>query len=122
MVALSFCLLLIAGALGGVLAARHLGTGVAPPSRTIGVVHGILGAVGLAALLLALRGPARGVALGVGSFGRIAAGLLVVALVAGLVILGMRWRDRRLPGAVIGVHATIAISGIVILAAYTLLG
>lgn len=73
-------------------------------------------------LLLALHGPARGVTMGVGAFGRIAAALLALALLAGLMMLTMRLSARRIPGLVIGIHATIAVGGIVILAAYTLLG
>jgi hypothetical protein len=114
MLLLSFCLLLIAGLFGGVLAALHLRTEAVPPKPAFGVLHGLLGAVGFAALLLALRGPPRGEAMGVGSFGGIAAALLVSALLAGLVI-----RRRRMRGVLIGIHATFAISGIVILAAYT---
>jgi hypothetical protein len=114
MLLLSFFLLLIAGLFGGVLAALHLRSGAVPPKAAFGILHGLLGAVGFATLLLALRGPPRGAAMGVGSFGGIAAALLVLALLAGLVI-----RRRRSPGLLIGTHATIAISGIVILAAYT---
>jgi hypothetical protein len=122
MLLLSFGLLLIAALLGGVLAALHLRAEIAPPGAMFGALHGLLGVVGFGALLLALRGPARGAAMGVGSFGRIAAVLLGVALLAGLLILGMRLRGRRIPGLVIGIHATIAVSGVVILAAYTLVG
>ena len=34
----------------------------------------------------------------------------------------MRLRRRDIPGLVIGAHATIAVSGIIVLAAYTLMG
>ena len=114
MLLLSFCLLLIAAVFGSVLATLHLRTEAVPPNAAFGVLHGLLGAVGLAVLLLALRGPPRGLAMGVGSFGGIAAALLVSALLAGLVI-----RRRRMRGLLIGIHATFAICGIVILAAYT---
>ena len=123
MLPLSFGVLLVAGVLGGVLAMAHLrASDAALPGWPIGALHGILGAVGLAALVVALRGPPRGVAMGVGSFGRIAAGLLVGALIAGLGILVARLRRRRVLSLVVGVHATVAISGIVVLAAYTLVG
>jgi hypothetical protein len=118
MLLLSFWLLLIAGLFGSVLAALHLRSGAVPPKAAFGILHGLLGGAGLAALLLALRGPPRGLAMGVGSFGGIAAALLVLALLVGLVIAVMSIRRRRPPGLVIGIHATIAISGIVILAAY----
>lgn len=121
MLLLSFLLLLIAALVGSVLAALHLRADALPPRVAFGILHGFLGATGLAALLLALRGPPHGLAMGVGSFGRAAAALLLLALLAGLVILAMRLRlrRRRTPGLLIGIHAMIAISGIVILAAYT---
>jgi hypothetical protein len=123
MVLLAFVLLLIAALLGTVLAALHLRTLPAkPPGRALGALHGLLGLTGLGVLLLALRGPPRGEALGVGNFGRIAAVLLAAALLAGVGVLAARLRYRRVPGLVIGVHATIAVSGVVILAAYTLIG
>jgi hypothetical protein len=122
MLLLSLCLLLIAAALGGVLAALSFRLGFPPPAAIYGVLHGCLGAGGLAALLLALRGPPRGVAMGVGSFGAIAAVLLAVALLAGLTILAIRLRARQVSGLIIGTHATIAISGIVVLAVYTMMG
>jgi hypothetical protein len=118
----SFTLLLIAAALGSVLAALSLRPGLPPPAPMYGVLHGCLGAGGFVALLIALRGPPRGVAMGVGSFGALAAVLLGVALLAGLIMLAVRARVRQVPGLIIGIHATIAISGIVILAAYTLMG
>jgi hypothetical protein len=123
MLVLSFVLLLIAALLGTALAALHLRAGNArPPRWPLGILHGSLGIVGLGALLLALCGPPRGEALGVGAFGRIAAVLLAAALLAGLAVVAARLRYRRVPGLVIGIHATIAVSGVVILAAYTLVG
>ena len=120
---LSLGLLLIAWLLGSALAARHLrGGATPPPSGLFGALHGLVGIVGVAALSVALQGPPRGVAMGVGAFGRIAAALLVLALLAGLIMFVMRLRARRIPALVIGIHATIAVSGIVICAAYTLVG
>jgi hypothetical protein len=118
MLLFSFTLLLITGLFGGVLAALHLRTEAVPPKAAFGVLHGLLGTVGLAVLLLALRGPPHGLAMGVGSFGRVAASILAVALLAGLVIVARYFRRRQPPGLLIGIHATLAISGIVILAAY----
>ncbi len=123
MLLLSFVLLLIAALLGTALAALHLRAGhTRPPRWPFGALHGLLGTVGIGGLLLALRGPPRGEAMGVGAFGRIAAVLLAVAMLAGLAVLIARLRCRRVPGLVIGIHATIAVSGVVILAAYTLVG
>ena len=112
MLLLSLCLVLAAGTIGGALAVQW--------RPTTGVLHGLFGAAALAALILTLGGPPRGVAMGVASFGRIAAGLLGTALLVGLGIVAVRLRARRVPAFMIGVHATIAIGGIVMLAAYTL--
>ena len=122
MLSLSFGLLLIAGLLGSLLAAMHLSPGRPTPDGRLGALHGVLGTIGFAGLLLALRGPTRGEAMGVAGFGRVAAILLGIALFAGVAILVMRVRRRQMTGLVIGIHATIAVSGIVILAAYTLVG
>lgn len=123
MLLLSFSLLLLAVLLGTLLAAIHLGAARSrPPGRPLGLLHGLLGVFGLGALLLALRGPPRGEAMGVGAFGWIAAVLLTAALLAGLSVLIARLRYRRVAGLVIGIHATIAVGGVVILAAYTLVG
>jgi hypothetical protein len=117
--ALAFWLLLATGAFGSVLAALHLrGT---PPSWTAGAIHGLLGFLGLVALAVSLRGPPRGVAMGVASFGAVSGALIAVALAVGLAMPLLRSRLPRIPGGLIGVHVTIAISGIVILAAYVLL-
>ena len=121
MLLVSLCLLLIAATLGSVLAGLSFRPEAPPLARIFGVLHGCLGAGGFAALLLALRGPPRGVAMGVGSFGRVAAVLLAVALLAGLTMLVIRSRAWQVSGLIIGIHATMAISGIVILAAYMLI-
>ena len=123
MLSLSFGLLLVTGLLGGGLAIAHLRAGTGPvPNWRLGGLHALLGIAGLAVLLLSLRGPPRGEAMGVAGFGRIAAVLLSIALIAGLAILFLRLGRRRFPGLVIGVHATLAISGITVLAAYALMG
>jgi hypothetical protein len=83
-----------------------------------GMAHGLLGAVGFVLLLLGLRGPPRGVAMGAGQFGVIAAGLVACGLLlGGLVFLG-RLRRRPPAALVIGLHATLAVGGLVMLAAY----
>jgi hypothetical protein len=122
MLVLSFIVLLLAALLGSVLAATNLRAENTPPGWLAGALHGLLAAIGFALLLFALRGPPRGEAMGVGAFGRIAAVLLAMALLAGVAILVSRLRYRRIPGLAIGIHATIAISGVVILAAYALVG
>jgi hypothetical protein len=114
-------LLTLAVAAGTALALWHLRATdqAARPPAAVGVVHGGVGAIGLLALLLALRGPARGVAAGVGSFGATAAVLFVAALISGLVILARR---RTLPAVTMAIHAGVAITGYVLLLAWTALG
>lgn len=87
-----------------------------------GALHGLVGIAGFAVLLLAPRGPPRGEATGISSFGRVAAALLGITLVLALPIVVARLRRRRISVLVIGLHATMAISGIVILAAYAFVG
>jgi hypothetical protein len=122
MLSLSFALVLIAAALGAVLVWLHLRPGAPRPGWRLGALHGVLGTAALATLALALRGPPRGEALGVGPFGGIAAVLLTLALAMGLVLPLIRRRRGRLTSGPIGIHAMIAISGVAILAAYTLVG
>lgn len=85
--------------------------------RFAGPLHGSLGFCGLVLLLVALRGPARGVAYGAGGFGTMAAILLGCAILAGLLVARVRVRNRD-PMMAIGLHATLAIFGLILLAAY----
>jgi hypothetical protein len=110
--ALSLWLVLGAGVIGGIMAVRW--------RAMLSVLHVLLGSCGLLMLLFALRGPPRGVAMGVASFGGIAASLLALALLVGIVLGALRSRAKAVPGLVIGAHVTIAISGIFVLAAYAL--
>lgn len=118
----AFAVLLIAAVLGGVLAVPHLRGGSTTPGWGGGVLHGVTGCAGFVALLIALAGPPRGDAMGVGGFGRVAAMLLALALLVGLTIVLARLRRRRVPGLLIGIHAMVAVSAVVILAGYTLVG
>lgn len=120
MLTAAFALLAVAVLLGALLALAYLREGAAPPPLPLGVLHGLLGVGGLTVLALALRGPPRGVVQGTGSFGTIAAVLIATAAVAGLAQLAMRLRGRRLPGALIGAHATLAVGGFIILLVYVL--
>jgi hypothetical protein len=117
---LAFCLLVAAGALGGGLGLAQSRN--ARSTRLLRAPHGVLAFLGFITLLLGLRGPPRGEAAGVAGFGRIAAMLLALALATGLAMLVLRLRRWRIAGLAIGTHASVAISGIVILAAYVLAG
>jgi hypothetical protein len=48
--------------------------------------------------------------------------LLCLALVIGLMILRRRVRRRRLTTTLVGIHALLAISGVVVLSAYLAVG
>ncbi len=83
-----------------------------------GALHGALGVAGLLLLLAGLSGPARGVTTGVASFGRVAAVLVGVAALAGAVVFVGRLRGRGPSAVVLGVHASLAVAGLVMLVAY----
>jgi len=118
LVAVAVWVLTVAVVAGTGLGLWHLwatDTGSRPPVA-IGIAHGIVGAIGLAVLLLALRGPARGVESGVGSFGLLSAAMCGAALLTGLVFL------LRRSSVVMAIHAGIAITGWVLLLAWDSLG
>ncbi len=83
------------------------------------MLHGLAGIVGLAILLLTLRGPERGIASGVGAFGSIAAWLFAAAVATGVLI----WiRRRKGPVWTMIVHAGIAVTAWAMLLAWNALG
>jgi hypothetical protein len=113
-------LLTLAVAAGSVIAIWHLRvneSGGWRPPLAAGIAHGIIGTIGLGALLLTLRGPPRGVANGVGSFGNIAALAFAGALISGIGLLLL----RRQP-LVMAIHAAIAITGYMVVLAWAALG
>jgi bacteriorhodopsin len=117
------CWVLSATALAGVvLVLLHL-RATSPGQRPhwmVGAAHGIAGATGVVLLLVALRGPPRGVATGSSSFGVEAAVLLAAALLAGLLIVVLarqRAPERTVTGAMV-VHALLAVTGYVLWVAY----
>ena len=117
----SLCLLCAAALLGLGLAVWHLQSeGGRLPPFAVGALHALMATAGFGLLLRGLAGPPRGMAMGVAGFGRVAAVFLVLALLSGLLPLSARLRRRRmrLPTLVLGLHATLAIGGVVILAAY----
>jgi|SRR5579871_4814577 len=116
----AFVILGSAVLLGSVLAVLHLRS-VRPP-WPLGGLHGLLGLGGLACLSATLGGPPRGLGSGTATFGIVSAGLVGLAVLVGGGILLQRLRKRRLHGVLIGVHATLAVSGFVILAAYIFVG
>jgi hypothetical protein len=83
-----------------------------------GAVHGAAGLLGAALLLAGLGGPPRGVAEGAGAFGRAAVWLIGGAVLLGLTAASGRLRRRAPSALVLGVHATLAVAGVVMLVAY----
>ena len=111
-------LLTTAVLLGSALAVVYLGSeGSSAAPWRIAALHGLSGLAGLACLVLVVRAPALPSSHGTASFGRMSAWLFALAALVGTAILRARWRRRR-PGALIAVHATLAISAFVIFAAY----
>lgn len=94
------------------------------PHWSFAALHALVAVTGFALLVSTLFGPPRGLAMGVAGFGRMAAAFLALALLTGLLPLSSRLRHKRLPlpTLVIGLHATFAVFGMVILAAYFSLG
>ena len=118
---------MLAWSAGLMVAAAAMGVGLIVlsqiASRTTrlrwpGVLHGALGIAAFAALLAGLAGPARGVASGAGSFGTIAAIFVGIAVLLGLVLFSARMRRRPPSMLVVGLHASVAVGGLVMLAAY----
>lgn len=108
--------------LGGALAIQIMRAPTRPPSRALAWLHGIAALISYGMLIVALQGPPRGIATGTQSFGVVAAVLLLLAALLGVLSLVLHWRRRRMPGIAIGVHASVAIAGYVILAVYLLVG
>jgi len=118
----AFVILAVAVLLGSVLAVLHLQTEGSTPPWSLAALHGLLAISGLICLALALRGPPRGLDQGVASFGIIATLLITLAALIGVALLAKRIFKTRIAGIMIGIHATLAVSGFVILAAYVLVG
>ncbi len=114
---------LAAAVAGSVLAVLQLRAGGKPPVRwPAGAAHGALGAAGLALLVLALSRPGPPAPPGTGGFRLAGAVVLGFALLAGLTILAVRLRRGRYGTGVVGVHATLALTGLAVLAARLLAG
>jgi hypothetical protein len=108
---------------GSALGVMHLQSeGRTTPPCLLAALHGIFGIGGFGCLVLALRGPARGLDQTIGSFGMIATALIALAALLGVSFIATRLLKRRPAGILIGIHATLAVSGFVILAAYVFAG
>ena len=131
MLHVAFALLLLAAVLGGFLALGFIHVNDTAPAvvralrphvRALGLVHGGVAAAGLLTLIAALRDPSIHAAIGVAGFGLAAAWLFGIALALGLVILATARRRRGRVSLLVAAHATLAVSGIVMLMARVLGG
>jgi hypothetical protein len=105
--------------LGTALAVFYLPTATdATVPWPLAALHGLCGIGGLVCLLFALQGPPRGLDRGTGSFGSVSATLIAAAALVGVAVLATHLRKRRRAGTLIGLHATLAVTGLVVLAAY----
>jgi hypothetical protein len=107
----------VAAGLGLVLAFPYL-RGTRTRGQLPAIVHGSCGAAGFCFLVAALQGPRRGDAMGVGSFGVAASVLFGIALAIGPVVPLLRGRSPRGAGTILGVHASVAITGLVLFLAW----
>ncbi len=116
LVVTALAMLIVAAVIGAALAVRYLrGTETKPPARPIPPLHGALGAAGLAVLAVALDRGLPPSTMGTAGFGAVAAVLLGLALVFGLAIAWASCRARRPASAVVAIHASLAIAGLVVL-------
>jgi hypothetical protein len=123
MLVAAFIILGVVVLLGSVLAVLHLRVNAATmPPWPLAALHGLLAVGGLCCLALALRGPPRGLDQGTASFGIIATALITLAALVGAGLLATHILKRRIAGIMIGIHATLAVSGFVILTAYVFAG
>lgn len=119
----AFIVLLFAVLVGCWLAVLHFdGRGPDKAPWPIAALHAALALGGFGTLLVALGQPRPPAAGGTGGFGTAAAMMFALAAVFGGAIFLRFRRRRRSATGLVGVHATLAIFGVVILAAYVLAG
>lgn len=118
MLVLSAILLGVTALLGMGLLALHQWVRPVGWMRLPGAVHGLSGLAGFAVLLSALGGPPRGAQSGAGAFGGIAAALFAGTLAFAVATFVARRRGSGLAPLVLGLHATLAVAGLTMLAAY----
>jgi len=123
MLIVAFVILGLAVLLGSLLAILHMRAAqTATRTAALAALHALVALGGFACLLAALRGPPRGLETGTVEFGAIAAGLIALAALLGGGFVALRLLKRRIAGSLIGIHATLAVAGFVVLAAYLFAG
>jgi hypothetical protein len=120
---LAFLMLCVAVLSGSALAVLYVrGARSRPAPKAVPPLHGALGAAGLLALLFALLRGLPPSHMGTGGFAPTAAALLGAAFCLGLAVALLSWRKGRPAGALVGLHASLAIAGFVVLLALVALG
>jgi hypothetical protein len=118
----AFAILAIAVLLGCLLAILYLRTEGAAAPWPLAALHGLVAVVGFFCFALALRSPLRGAEQGTADFGIFAVTLIGTAALIGALSLVAHLLKRRIPGILIGIHATLAVGGFAILATYVFVG
>ena len=122
MLVAAFTILSVVIVMGSVLAVLHSQEGRPAPPRPLATLHGLLAIGGLECLVLALVRSPRGLHQGSASFGIGAAALLALAASLGLCFVTTKVLKGGHAGILIGIHATLAVTGFVVLAAYVFVG
>jgi hypothetical protein len=113
--------LAVAVSVGMLLAVLHLRSDqIQKVPWPLAALHALFALGGFAALLASLGGPLRGIDQGTASFRAISAWMLGLAVLFGLLILAARLRGQARAGGLIGIHATLAVSGFVLFVVYAL--
>jgi len=97
-------------AIGGVILAVLRLRGRADLPLGLAVVHGLVAAAGLVALIVALAG-----ASAAGSLPKVALALFIVAALGGFVLITSHLRTKNVPVPIMLVHATVAVVAFVLL-------
>ena len=122
MLVAAFTILSVVIVMGSVLAVLHWQEGRVAAPWPLAPLHGLLAIGGLACLVLALLWSPRGLDQGNASFGVGAAALLALVALLGLCFVATKFIKGGHAGILIGIHATLAVSGFVVLAAYVFVG
>ncbi len=112
--------LALAAALGAFLAAGRIGE--RPPAPRLAALHGALGGLGLALLWREAGALARAAPPAFAPFPPLAAALFTAALLLGLVLAWRALAGSTPPGALVALHAGLAITAAVVFAALLLGG
>lgn len=102
-------ILFIVAALGGVYMATSRVRNEKNPPMPVAIVHGIAAATGLILLLIHVFGS------GFPALPTLSAVLFVLAALGGFVLIGNHAKGRLIPKPLMGVHATAAVIGFVLL-------